>query len=57
MTDYEIIKSIFKKGGWDVKESIINQNDNEYPTLKKLQLGGYYGIEVLFEENGNIYIE
>lgn len=57
MTDYETVKSIFEKGGWDVKESTINQNDEEYPTLKKLTLGGYYGIEVLFKENGDIYVE
>lgn len=56
MTDYETIKSIFSKASWDIKETIINQNNSD-PTLKKLSLGGYYGIDVFFEENGDICIE
>lgn len=54
MTDYEMIKDVFSRGEWDIEESIINENDSESRTLKKLHLGGYYGFDVFFKENGEI---
>ncbi len=53
MTDCEIIKEIFSRGGWDIEETIVDE-DNDYPTRIKIRLGGYYGIDIFFKENGEI---
>lgn len=59
MSDYDTIKSIFRKGHWSVQESIsIEENEEGEPiTLRKLQLGNYYGMDVYFDIDGNIIDE
>lgn len=51
MSDLETIKSIFTKAGWSLKEEKTDYGGT------KLELGGYYGIEVYFDKNGEIEIE
>lgn len=59
MSDYDTIKSIFKKAHWSVKESISIEEieEGEPITLRKLQLGNYYGMDIYFDINGNILEE